>query len=62
MASLFLLLVTNLGHLLSTLESSTGGAINTTDSSVTIGVNPLPLVGLESAGSSSDLLDNFSPV
>lgn len=56
------LLVTNGRHSLLTLESSTSGAINTADHSVGIRVDSLPLVRLESSGSSSDFLDNFSPV
>jgi hypothetical protein len=61
-SGLLVLLVTDGRHLLSTLESSTSGAINTADHSMGIRVHSLPLVRLESLGSSSDLLDNSSPV
>ena len=59
---LLVLLVTNGGHSLLTLESSASGAIDTADHSVGVRVDSLPLVRLESSGSSSDFLDNFSPV
>ena len=62
MSGLLILLVTNGRHLLLSLESSTGGAINTSNDSMGIGIDSLPLVRLESSGSSSDFLDNFSPV
>ena len=47
---------------LSTLKSSSCGAINTSNSSVRVGLNSLVLVSLESSGDSSDFLDDLSSV
>ena len=61
-ARLVVLLVADLGHLLSTLEAAASGAIDTTHDSVGVRVDSLPLVGLEPSRRPGDLLHNFSPV
>ena len=59
MSSLLVLLVTNFWHFLGSLHSSSGEAINTSNLSVGIGVDSLPLMRLESVGSGGNFLDDF---
>ena len=59
MSGLLVLLATDLWHFLGTSHSSSGEAIDTSNLSMGIGVDSLPLMGLESVGSSGNFLDDF---
>ena len=59
MSGLVILLVTNFHFLLVTSHSSSHEAINTSDLSVGIRVDSLPLMRLESSWDSGDFLHDF---